>query len=162
MLDLGYARRRGSPGAQHSEDPVLSHSAEAAAHQAAGNAPTAKAAGGATKSELGGKALLERILLSLEDDKAEEVVTVDLAGKSTIADHMVICSGRSSRQVAAISEKLVDRLKQEHGVSCKIEGKDAGDWVLIDCGDVIVHVFRPEVRDFYQLEKMWQPAVATA
>lgn len=71
---------------------------------------------------------------------------------------MVICSGRSSRQVAAISEKLVDVLKSELGRSSKVEGKDTGDWVLIDTGDVIVHVFRPEVRDFYQLEKMWLPA----
>jgi ribosome-associated protein len=70
---------------------------------------------------------------------------------------MVVCSGRSSRQVAAISDKLVERLKSELGRSSKIEGKDTGDWVLIDAGDVIVHVFRPEVREFYQLEKMWMP-----
>ena len=76
---------------------------------------------------------------------------------------MVICSGRSSRQVAAISEKLVDRLKHDSGVIAKVEGKEAGDWVLIDAGDVIVHVFRPEVREFYQLEKMWlSPAEAAA
>ena len=76
---------------------------------------------------------------------------------------MVICSGRSSRQVAAISEKLADRLKQEMRISVRMEGKETGDWVLIDAGDVIVHVFRPEVREFYQLEKMWQPqAAATA
>jgi ribosome-associated protein len=102
--------------------------------------------------------LLTRVIASLEDDKAEDIVQIDLRGKSAIADWMVVASGRSSRQVASISEKLVERLKQEHGVPCKIEGKDAGDWVLIDAGDVIVHVFRPEVRDFYQLEKMWLPA----
>ncbi|MEM1064800.1 MAG: ribosome silencing factor [Pseudomonadota bacterium] len=102
--------------------------------------------------------MLERILVSLEDDKAEDVVVIDLAGKSEMADHMVICSGRSARQVAAISEKLVDRLKQEFRVTSKVEGKDAGDWVLIDTGDVVVHVFRPEVREFYQLEKMWLSA----
>ena len=73
---------------------------------------------------------------------------------------MVICSGRSSRQVAAIAEKLVDRLKTEFGRSCKIEGKEQGDWVLIDAADVVVHVFRPEVREFYQLEKMWMPSGA--
>ena len=82
---------------------------------------------------------------------------IDLRGRSDMADYMVICSGRSSRQVAAISEKLADRLKQDHGRLCKIEGKETGDWVLIDTGDVIVHVFRPEVREFYQLEKMWLP-----
>jgi ribosome-associated protein len=104
--------------------------------------------------------LLERILSSLDDDKAEEVITIDLRGKSSIADHMVICSGRSSRQVGAIAEKLADRLKAEFGRSVRTEGKDTGDWVLIDAGDVIVHVFRPEVREFYQLEKMWQPTGA--
>ncbi len=109
------------------------------------------------------KKLLERILFSLDEDKAEDVVSIDLRGKSEIADYMVVCSGRSSRQVASISEKLTDRLKQEFGRSSKVEGKEAGDWVLIDCGDVIVHVFRPEVRDFYQLEKMWMsPGEAVA
>ncbi|WP_242500613.1 ribosome silencing factor [Tropicimonas sp. IMCC6043] len=102
--------------------------------------------------------LLERILSSLAEDKAEDVVVIDLRGKSEMADSMVVCSGRSSRQVAAISEKLVERLKVDPGVNSKVEGKETGDWVLIDAGDVIVHVFRPEVRDFYQLEKMWLPA----
>ncbi|QFT82667.1 Ribosomal silencing factor RsfS [Roseovarius sp. THAF27] len=100
-------------------------------------------------------AQLARILSALDEDKAEEIVQIDLRGKSAIGDHMVICSGRSSRQVTAIAEKLSERLKSEMGVLTKVEGKDAGDWVLIDTGDVIVHVFRPEVRDFYQLEKMW-------
>jgi ribosome-associated protein len=99
--------------------------------------------------------LLEHILKSLDDDKAEEVVKISLNGKSEMADWMVIASGRSSRQVAAISEHLVETLKRDLNVLSKIEGKDAGDWVLIDTGDVIVHVFRPEVREFYQLEKMW-------
>lgn len=102
--------------------------------------------------------LLKLILTSLNDDKAEDIVTIDLRGKSAMADHMVVCSGRSSRQVAAISQKLADRLKQNAGVLTRSEGKDAGDWVLIDAGDVIVHVFRPEVREFYQLEKMWLSA----
>ena len=104
--------------------------------------------------------LLARILASLDDDKAEDIVTIDLRGRSAMADHMVIASGRSSRQVASIAEKLVDRLKHEAGRSARIEGKDTGDWVLIDTDDVIVHVFRPEVRDFYQLEKMWIPTGA--
>ena len=107
--------------------------------------------------------LLEHILKSLDDDKAEEVVKIDLRGKSAMADWMVVASGRSSRQVAAIAEHLTDKLKQEFGRLSKVEGKDAGDWVLIDAGDVIVHVFRPEVREFYQLEKMWlSPAEAAA
>lgn len=108
------------------------------------------------------EAQLAAILTSLDDDKAEDVVQIDLRGKTAMGDYMVICSGRSSRQVSAIAEKLVDRLKQEHGVSARTEGKETGDWVLIDTGDVIVHVFRPEVREFYQLEKMWLPTGKTA
>ena len=100
-------------------------------------------------------ALLERILTSLDEDKAEDVVSIPLLGKSEMADHMVVASGRSSRQVQSIAEKLVQRLKDEFGRLAKVEGKDGGDWVLIDTGDVVIHVFRPEVRAFYQLEKMW-------
>lgn len=111
----------------------------------------------AAADDITSDALLAAVLSSLDDDKAEEVVTIDLRGRSDMADYMVICSGRSSRQVASISEKLVDRLKQEYRRASKIEGKETGDWVLIDTGDVIVHVFRPEVREFYQLEKMWMP-----
>jgi ribosome-associated protein len=103
------------------------------------------------------QALLALVLKSVDDDKAEDIVQIDLRGRSDVADYMVICSGRSSRQVASISEKLADRLKQEMRISVRMEGKETGDWVLIDAGDVIVHVFRPEVRDFYQLEKMWLP-----
>jgi ribosome-associated protein len=110
--------------------------------------------------DMSSEVLLAKILESVDDDKAEDVVQIDLRGRSEMADYMVICSGRSSRQVAAISEKLVDRLKQDHGILCRIEGKETGDWVLIDAGDVIVHVFRPEVREFYQLEKMWLPSAA--
>ncbi len=114
-------------------------------------------------SQAASRDTLARILSSLDDDKAEEVVEIDLRGKSEMADYMVICSGRSSRQVASIADNLVDRLKQDTGLICKVEGKDTGDWVLIDAGDVIVHVFRPEVRDFYQLEKMWlSPAESAA
>lgn len=106
--------------------------------------------------------LLDHILSSLDDDKAEDVVTIPLKGRSEMADFMVVCSGRSTRQVTAIADKLADRLKQDDGILCKIEGKDQGDWVLIDAGDIIVHVFRPEVREFYQLEKMWLPAGSQA
>lgn len=106
--------------------------------------------------------LLARIFTLLDDDKAEDIVQIDLRGKTAIGDYMVICSGRSTRQVSSIAEKLVNELKQEFGRLSKIEGKDIGDWVLIDTGDVIVHVFRPEVREFYQLEKMWMPADSAA
>ena len=103
-------------------------------------------------------AILATVLKSLDDDKAEDVVQIDLRGKSEIGDHMVICTGRSTRQVASISEKLKDRLKTELGIFPKLEGKGTGDWVLVDTGDVIVHVFRPEVREFYQLDEMWLEA----
>ena len=99
--------------------------------------------------------LLSLILTSLEDDKAEDVVAINLVGKSEMADHMIIATGRSSRQVSAMAEHLVDRLKSDMDRLCRVEGKDAGDWVLIDCGDAVVHLFRPEVREFYQLEKLW-------
>jgi ribosome-associated protein len=105
---------------------------------------------------------LTAVINSLEDDKAEDIVQIDLRGRSEMGDWMVIASGRSTRQVAAMSEKLADRLKQEFGLICKMEGKETGDWVLIDTGDVIVHIFRPEVREFYQLEKMWMPSEAAA
>jgi ribosome-associated protein len=114
----------------------------------------------ALPTDAASETLLKRILASLDDDKAEDVVSIDLKGRSDMADYMVICSGRSSRQVGAIAQKLVDRLKEELGRKSKIEGKDQGDWVLIDTGDVVVHVFRPEVREFYQLEKMWMPSGA--
>ena len=106
------------------------------------------------------ESLLALILSSLEADKAEDIVQIDLRGRSSMGDFMVICSGRSSRQVAAIAEKVEEALKQDHGVLSRTEGKETGDWVLIDAGDVVVHVFRPEVREFYQLEKMWQPVGA--
>ena len=103
-------------------------------------------------------AILQLVLSSLDDDKAEDIVTIDLQGKTATADHMVICSGRSTRQVAAIAQKLLDRLKENFRLSARSEGKEIGVWVLIDTGDVVVHIFRPEVREFYQLEKMWQTA----
>ncbi|MEQ1537522.1 MAG: ribosome silencing factor [Sphingorhabdus sp.] len=91
---------------------------------------------------------------SLDDDQAQDVVSIPLEGKSSIADHMVVASGRSSRQVAAIAQKLAERIKQS-GRRARIEGLPSADWVLIDAEDVIVHIFRPEVRSFYNLERMW-------
>nr|WP_123794237.1 ribosome silencing factor [Pacificibacter maritimus] len=99
--------------------------------------------------------MLDFITGHLEAEKAEDIVTIELQGKSAMADYMVVCSGRSSRQVSAVAEKLSASLKIEHSIFSRIEGKSAGDWVLLDAGDVIVHIFRPEVREFYQLEKMW-------
>lgn len=95
------------------------------------------------------------IMKSLDDDQAVEAVTIPLAGKSTIADHMVIASGRSTRQVASMAAKLTEKIKADFGRIARVEGLPTADWVLIDAGDVIVHLFRPEVRSFYNLERMW-------
>ncbi len=149
-----YLFRTPGAGRATKEDHVLSNSATAVGETAVTDAEMA-ARMAAHPASVSSEALLDRIMTSLDDDKAEDVVSIDLKGKSEMADYMVIASGRSSRQVAAMSEKLTDRLKQEFGRLCKVEGKIAGDWVLIDAGDVIVHLFRPEVREFYQLEKMW-------
>ena len=99
--------------------------------------------------------LHELVLKSLDDDQAQEIVSIPLEGKSSIADHMVIASGRSTRQVAAMAQKLAERIKQEGFGPVRLEGLPAADWVLIDAGDVVVHLFRPEVRSFYNLERMW-------
>ena len=99
--------------------------------------------------------LLKLVLQQLDDDQAQEVVTIDLEGKSSIADHMVIASGRSTRQVAAMAQKLAEKVKQAGFGPVKLEGLPAADWVLLDAGDIVVHLFRPEVRSFYNLERMW-------
>jgi len=103
----------------------------------------------------GSKSLLDNIMLWLDEAKAEEVVAIDLEGKSTIADYMVVASGRSDRHVGAIGEQVQRKLKDEGFGRVRAEGLEQGDWVLIDAGNVIIHVFRPEVRDFYRLERMW-------
>jgi len=118
--------------------------------------PTAGTPKGAAPDETGSRELLALITTTLDQDGAEDILDIPLAGKSPIADFMVVASGRSTRHVAALSENLVDRLKQDAGVTSRIEGREVADWVLIDTGDVIIHIFRPEVREFYQLEKMWQ------
>ncbi len=98
---------------------------------------------------------LSLVRRSLDDDKAEDVVVIDLAGKSAFADYMVVASGRSTRQVVAIADHLAERLKQARHRVISVEGKEVGDWVLVDIGDIVVHIFRPEPRAFYALEKMW-------
>ena len=99
---------------------------------------------------------LDVALASLDDSKAENIVSIDIRGKSSLGDHMVIASGRSNRHVAAVADHLITALKDAGLGFPRVEGLAAADWVLIDAGDVIVHVFRPEVREFYNLEKMWQ------
>ena len=109
----------------------------------------------ADKAPVDVDALHQLVMQSLDDDQAVELMSIPLAGKSSIADHMVIASGRSSRQVASMATKLADKIKQKFGRIARIEGLPTADWVLIDADDVIVHLFRPEVRTFYNLERMW-------
>ena len=114
-----------------------------------------ESAGKAGKAPIDVDDLHKLVLQSLDDDQAQEVVSIPLVGKSNIADHMVVATGRSTRQVASMAVKLADKIKERFNRNVRIEGLPAGDWVLIDADDVIVHIFRPEVRNFYNLERMW-------
>ena len=100
-------------------------------------------------------ALHALVMQHLDDDQAQDIVTIDLEGKSSMADHMVVASGRSTRQVASIAQKLAEKIKQDGHGPVRLEGLPAADWVVIDAGDVVVHLFRPEVRSFYNIERMW-------
>lgn len=104
--------------------------------------------------------LLKLVLASLDEAKAEKIVTIDLAGKSSLGDYMVIASGRTDRHVGAVAEQLQRKLREEGYGKVRIEGEKQCDWVLVDAGGIIVHVFRPEVREFYNLEKMWSQSRA--
>lgn len=128
----------------------------AATHTGADTASAPRLKSGADKATV--SALLKTILESLDDSKAEDVVPIDIQGKSTIGDHMIVASGRSHRHVGAVANYLLRDIKSAGFGPVKIEGMPSCDWVLIDAGDVIVHIFRPEVREFYNLEKMWQAA----
>ena len=107
------------------------------------------------KTPPSGAALIDFILSHLEDGKADDILTIDLHGKSSFADAMIIASGRSNRQVAALADRLMREAKNAGFDRLAVEGLPQADWVLLDCGEVVVHLFRPEVRDFYNLEKMW-------
>ncbi|MEZ6028688.1 MAG: ribosome silencing factor [Hyphomonadaceae bacterium] len=97
----------------------------------------------------------------LEDDKAENILTIPLSGKSPMADAMIVASGRSARHVSALADHVARKLKDAGASQVRVEGLPNADWVLIDAGDVIVHIFRPEVREFYNLERIWSSDVAT-
>ena len=109
----------------------------------------------AARRELAAADALKVVLGSLEESKAEGLVPIDITGKSSLGDHIVVASGRSDRHVGAIAERLLDDLREAGVYNVRIEGLRNCDWVLVDAGDVIVHIFRPEVRTFYNLEKMW-------
>lgn len=102
------------------------------------------------------RSLIDVVLESLDDSKAEGTVAIDITGKSSLADHMVVTSGRSHRHVGAVADQLMRSLRESGFGKPRVEGLPHCDWVLVDAGDVIVHIFRPEVREFYNLEKMWQ------
>ena len=118
------------------------------------NSPNLQAVAAMSKSDPADE-LYALIMGQLDDDQAQEIVSIPLEGKSSVADHMVVASGRSTRQVAAIAQKLAETVKQAGFGPVRIEGLPQADWVLVDCGDVVVHLFRPEVRSFYNLERMW-------
>lgn len=99
--------------------------------------------------------MIDVVLKSLEDAKAEDTVAIDITGKSSLSDHMVVTSGRSNRHVSAVADQVVKALREAGLGKPRVEGLPHADWVLVDAGDVIVHIFRPEVREFYNLEKMW-------
>ena len=105
------------------------------------------------------KKLINQIISNLDDNKALDITIIDLEGKTSIADYMIIASGTSSRHIQALSEQVLDQFKKNGIINCKIEGKDSGDWKLIDGIDLIVHIFNPEKRKFYELEKMWSELI---
>ncbi|MFL0355212.1 ribosome silencing factor [Erythrobacter sp. GH1-10] len=125
------------------------------AQTASANAGATKAAHSVAAAKMTSGELHDLVLKQLDDDQAQDVVSIPLEGKSSIADHMVIASGRSTRQVASMAQKLAEKVKQEGFGPVRVEGLPQADWVLIDAGDVVVHLFRPEVRSFYNLERMW-------
>ncbi len=104
-------------------------------------------------------ALLANIVTWLDDAKAEEIVSIPRDGKSSLGDYMVIASGRTDRHVGAIADQIALKIKDATGTPVRIEGVPACDWVLVDTGDIIIHIFRPEVREFYNLEKMWKAEI---
>jgi ribosome-associated protein len=121
---------------------------------AAKRASTAK-----SKAAPASASLLADIVTWLDDAKAEEIVTIPLEGKSSLGDYMVVASGRTDRHVGAIADQIAEKVKAATGIPVRVEGVPACDWVLIDTGDIIIHVFRPEVREFYNLEKMWKAEI---
>ncbi len=132
------------------------------ATKSAPNAGQAEEMAIAAPAEAAGPVLIDLVLETLDDAKAEQTVAVDITGKSSLTDHMVVTSGRSNRHVGAIADQLVKMLREQGFGKPRVEGLPHADWVLVDAGDVIVHIFRPEVREFYNIEKMWTVDFAAA
>lgn len=131
--------------------------------RSARNAPRVKPAleeleAEASDSGLDAEAAAKVVLGSLEDDKAEDIQAIDIRGKSSIADMLIVASGRSQRHVGALADHVIQKLKEAGAKNIRVEGMPGCDWVLVDAGDVIVHLFRPEVRSFYNIEKIWSGA----
>ncbi len=164
-LPAKTTKATGKPAARKAAAPSLTKTAERKAKRAtkAAAAKTPEMAAEAIKAPAPAKAkkkkeyapLLKAVLAQLDDDKAEEIVTIDLEGRADYADVIVIASGRSARHVAATADHLAERVKADGFGRAVVEGEKTGDWAVIDCGDVVVHLFRPEVRTFYDLESMW-------
>ena len=155
---LKVSKKKAAARKQAAKKPAAKKivSKKKAAPKKAAKKPAAKAP--APRKQPAQTDLLKRIVASLEDDKAEDIVTIDLAGRSSLCDAAVVASGRSSRHVAAIADHLARRLKEAGYGTRPVNGGAQGDWALVDAGDIIVHVFRPEVRDYYDLEGMWAVA----
>lgn len=150
-------RRFAIPSSPSPKKPVRRAKTTAVKTTAAAKPSTRKKAA----AKLAPSAMLQRLIANvLDDNKAEEIVTIDLAGKSSFADAMIVASGRSARHVVALADHVSHAMRDNGFSSPPIEGKDTGDWVLLDAGDVIVHLFRPEIRQFYNLEKMWSVPAA--
>lgn len=125
------------------------------AKKPAAKAPAAKAAPRAIATSALPKKWRDVAVKALDDNKAEDIVALDLKDKCSFADYMIVASGRAARHVAALADHVVDALRKADGMVLSVEGQQSGDWVLIDAGDIVIHIFRPEVRQFYNIEKMW-------
>jgi len=145
------------------EDPALSasRSPRTGRKPAAKPAPAKPSAASAAPASPDPLELARLVAQQLEDDKAENILTIPLTGKSPMADAMIVASGRSARHVSALADHVARKFKEAGASQVRIEGLPNADWVLIDAGDVIVHIFRPEVREFYNLERIWSSDVAS-
>jgi len=148
------------PAAKTAAKPVAKKAVAKPASKPAEKAVSKPTAKSPAKKEGSGHAMYDLIMKALDQEKGEDIVSIDLAGKTAIADYMVIVTGSSSRQVTAMAEHIKEKLGKA-GITARLEGAGTGDWVIVDAGDVIVHLFRPEVRSFYNLEKLWAADFST-